>query len=94
MYQVFVDLGAHFWLDIVRFLNDGVGGIDELALQVVDGTLAPDGSFDWTQVLGIEKAEHVDQMLAGASLVVSREHKKRLDHASERFSQGMKHHDT
>jgi len=52
VYHAFIDLGAHFWIDTVKFLNDGVGGLDELALQVSDGSLAPDGSFDWTQVAG------------------------------------------
>lgn len=46
----FEDLGALFWVDALHFLVDGVNPIDEMAIDVSDGTRAPDGSIKWTPV--------------------------------------------
>jgi hypothetical protein len=46
------DLGAAYWVDTMHFLNDGVSPIEEFAVDISDGTLAPDGSIKWTRVAG------------------------------------------
>ena len=52
VYHILVDLGAHYWIDTVQFLNDGEGGIDELSVEVSDGSRTPDGGLAWTRVAG------------------------------------------
>ena len=49
-YDYFEDLGALFWVDTMHFLTDGASPINELYVDVSDGTLAPDGSIKWTRV--------------------------------------------
>ncbi|MYK42310.1 MAG: hypothetical protein F4049_19100 [Gemmatimonadetes bacterium] len=49
-YDYFEDLGALFWIDTMHFLTDGASPINELYVDVSDGTLAPDGSIKWTRV--------------------------------------------
>lgn len=50
IYEFFADLGTLFWLDTMHFLTDGENGVDELFVDVSDGTRAPDGSILWTRV--------------------------------------------
>lgn len=52
VYHILVDLGAHYWIDTVQFLNDGEGGIDELSVEVSDGSRTPDGGLAWRRVAG------------------------------------------
>ena len=59
VYHFFVDLGAHFWIDTLKFLNDGVGGIDALEIQLSDGSLAADGTFAWTRGAGTSVAQQL-----------------------------------
>ena len=47
-----VDLGALYWVDTMHFLMDGKDAIDEMAIDVSDGTRAPDGSIKWTRAAG------------------------------------------
>ena len=47
-----VDLGALYWVDTMQFLMDGKDAIDEMAVDVSDGTRAPDGSIKWTRAAG------------------------------------------
>ena len=49
-YDYFEDLGALFWIDTMHFLTDGASAINELYVDVSDGTRAPDGSIKWTRV--------------------------------------------
>ncbi|MYC73478.1 MAG: hypothetical protein F4X17_22490 [Gemmatimonadetes bacterium] len=49
-YNYFEDLGALFWVDTMHFLTDGASPINELYVDVSDGTRAPDGSIKWTRV--------------------------------------------
>ena len=49
-YNYFEDLGALFWVDTMHFLTDGASAINELYVDVSDGTRAPDGSIKWTRV--------------------------------------------
>ena len=49
-YDYFEDLGALFWVDTMHFLTDGASAINELYVDVSDGTRAPDGSIKWTRV--------------------------------------------
>ena len=44
----FEDLGTLFWVDTLHFLTDGLGSISEFAVEISDGTRAPDGSIKWT----------------------------------------------
>ena len=46
------DLGALFWVDTMHFINDGTSAIEEFALDLSDGTLAPDGSIKWSRTAG------------------------------------------
>lgn len=45
------DLGALFWIDTMQFLMDGDGLVDEIDVDISDGTLAPDGSIQWTRAV-------------------------------------------
>ena len=47
-----VDLGALYWIDTMQFLMDGKDAIDEMAVDVSDGSRAPDGSIKWTRAAG------------------------------------------
>ena len=49
-YNYFEDLGALFWIDTMHFITDGASPINELYVDVSDGTRAPDGSIKWTRV--------------------------------------------
>ena len=49
-YNYFEDLGALFWVDTMHFITDGASPINELYVDVSDGTRAPDGSIKWTRV--------------------------------------------
>ena len=49
-YNYFEDLGALFWVDTMHFLTDGASPINELYVDISDGTRAPDGSIKWTRV--------------------------------------------
>ena len=49
-YNFFEDLGTLFWIDTMHFLTDGASPINELFVDISDGTLAPDGSIKWTRV--------------------------------------------
>ena len=57
------DLGAAYWVDTMHFLNDGVSPIEEFAVDISDGTLAPDGSIKWTRVAG--EVTDIPSMCAG-----------------------------
>ena len=46
------DLGALYWVDTMQFLHDGKEPIEEFAVDISDGTRAPDGSIKWTRVAG------------------------------------------
>ena len=46
-YNYFEDLGALFWVDTMHFLTDGASPINELYVDISDGTRAPDGSIKW-----------------------------------------------
>ena len=46
------DLGALYWVDSMHFLNDGKDAIDQFAVDVSDGELAPNGDIKWTRVAG------------------------------------------
>ena len=48
-YNYFEDLGALFWVDTMHFLTDGASPINELFVDISDGTRAPDGSIKWTR---------------------------------------------
>ena len=52
VYDIFVDLGALYWVDTLQFLNDGKSGFEQMAVDVSDGSRAPDGSIKWTRVVG------------------------------------------
>jgi len=52
IYDTFVHLGALYWIDTLHFLNDGKSGFEHMALDVSDGTRAPNGSIQWTRVVG------------------------------------------
>ncbi|MCY3763678.1 MAG: gliding motility-associated C-terminal domain-containing protein [Gemmatimonadetes bacterium] len=47
-----VDLGALYWIDTMQFLMDGKDAIDEMAVDVSDGSRAPDGSIKWNRAAG------------------------------------------
>ena len=47
------DLGALYWVDTMHFINDGKSPIEEFAVDVSDGTLAPDGTIKWTRTAGV-----------------------------------------
>jgi len=49
-YNYFEDLGTLFWIDTMHFLTDGASPLNELFVDISDGTLAPDGSIKWTRV--------------------------------------------
>ena len=49
-FTFFEDLGALFWVDTMHFILDGSSIIDELFVDISDGTRAPDGSIKWTRV--------------------------------------------
>ena len=51
VYEFFEDLGALFWIDSMHFILDGASPIDELFVDISDGTRAPDGSIKWTRVV-------------------------------------------
>ena len=65
VYHIFVDLGAHYWIDTVQFLNDGEGGIDELSVEVSDGSRTPDGGLAWTRVAGNNVAGTLQEIPTG-----------------------------
>ncbi|MEW6752983.1 MAG: FlgD immunoglobulin-like domain containing protein [Candidatus Latescibacterota bacterium] len=46
----FEDLGTLFWLEDMHFLTDARGPVDEFAVDVSDGSRAPDGSILWRRV--------------------------------------------
>lgn len=46
------DLGALYWIDTMQFLMDGKDAIDEMSVDISDGTLAADGSIKWTRAAG------------------------------------------
>ena len=49
-YEYLEDLGGLFWVDTMHFLTDGASSIAELAVEVSDGTRAPDGSIRYNFV--------------------------------------------
>ena len=51
-YDFIADLGALYWVDTMHFLNDGKDAIDEFAVEISDGTLAPNGDIKWTPAAG------------------------------------------
>ena len=57
------DLGALFWVDTMQFLMDGDGLVDEINVDISDGTLAPDGSIAWTQVVSDVPSARTDEAL-------------------------------
>lgn len=50
VYEFFEDLGALFWIDTHQFIVDGRYPMDILRIDISDGTLAPDGSIEWTRI--------------------------------------------
>ena len=50
VYEYFQDLGALFWIDTHQFIVDGAYPMDALRIDISDGTLAPDGSIQWTRI--------------------------------------------
>ena len=50
VYEFFEDLGALFWIDAHQFIVDGAYPMDILRIDISDGTLAPDGSIQWTRI--------------------------------------------
>ena len=52
VYDIFVDLGATYWVDTLHFLNDGKSGFEHMAIDVSAGERAPDGSIKWDRVVG------------------------------------------
>ncbi len=50
LYDFFEDLGALFWIDTMHFLMDGATPLENVFVDVSDGTRAPDGSIKWTRV--------------------------------------------
>ena len=62
VYDVFVDLGALYWVDFMHFLNDGKHGFEQMAVDVSDGSRAPDGTIEWTRVIGsVDKVQFQSQ---------------------------------
>ena len=49
-YNYIEDLGTLFWIDTMHFITDGASPINELFVDISDGTRAPDGSIKWTRV--------------------------------------------
>ena len=54
----FEDLGTQFWVDTVEFWTQE---ISVRGLQVSDGTLAPDGSVEWTEIVKRERFPRVGE---------------------------------
>ena len=50
----FEDLGTRFWVDTVEFLDPRACLVS--GLQISDGTLAPDGSVEWTEAVARREA--------------------------------------
>ena len=68
VYEFFADLGTQFWLDTMHFLTDGENGVDELFIDVSDGTRAPDGSIKWSRVAESRAAIDGSNSSAGVGL--------------------------
>ncbi|MCC7265443.1 MAG: hypothetical protein IT369_23305 [Candidatus Latescibacteria bacterium] len=68
VYEFFADLGTLFWLDTMHFITDGENGVDELFVDVSDGSRAPDGSILWTRVAESRAAVDGSSSAAGIGL--------------------------
>ena len=51
--ELFFDLGTFFWIDTHRIAYGGrwFSGFGDYRVEVSDGSLAPDGSLEWTRIL-------------------------------------------
>lgn len=49
-YNYVEDLGGLFWIDTMYFLTHGPSGTRDFAVDVSDGSLAPDGTYLWERV--------------------------------------------
>ncbi|MEW6754885.1 MAG: FlgD immunoglobulin-like domain containing protein, partial [Candidatus Latescibacterota bacterium] len=64
-YNLFTDLGALFWVDTMHFLTDGDSAIDEMYVDVSDGSRAPDGTLRWTRVAESTSRSPLGHRMAG-----------------------------